>query len=92
MWDLWWKKWHGTGSSPCPLVSPCQYYYTNAPYSLMYAWEKDNGPVRSWSSKDSVSLHHTKNKKKEKIIYRINQTYGEWLIGGLPGCFQLLLT
>jgi hypothetical protein len=66
MWDLWWKKWHGTGSSPCPLVSPCQYYYTNAPYSLMYAWEKGNGQLEVGVPKTQSHPIIRKTKRKKK--------------------------
>jgi hypothetical protein len=41
-----------TDFPPGPSVYPCQYHYTNAPYSLMYQFHRD-----------TVSPHHNNNKE-----------------------------
>jgi hypothetical protein len=53
----------GTGTgSPSPSVLACQHHFTAAPYSLMFIWGLDNGPVSGRSSRDTVSPHRNDNK------------------------------
>jgi len=38
MCNLWWTKWHWNKFSSSISVFPCQYYFTNAPYSFSFMY------------------------------------------------------